>query len=167
MEIKLPIDNKDINKIKIGDSLLITGKIYTGRDAVLPRICEQIKDDTINDYDFDLKGSAIFHTAVSSAGIGPTSSNKVEIEDSIPVLSKFGVKVHLGKGKISDKTISSLEESNSIYAVVAPVSAFLKSKVISKRLVAFEELGMEAMYELVVEKFPAVVAAAHGKSIYK
>ena len=167
MEVKLPVSNTIIKKMKIGDSLLISGKIYTGRDAVLPKICDQIKNNTINDYDFDLKGSAIFHTAVSSAGIGPTSSNKVEIEDSIPVLSDYGVKIHLGKGKISEETICSLQESNSIYAVVAPVSAFLKSKVISKRLVAFEELGMEAMYELVVENFPAVVAAAHGKSIYK
>ena len=165
--IKLPINSLSINDIKVGDSILISGKIYTGRDAVLPKICELITNGIIDDYCFNLKGSAIFHTAVSSAGIGPTSSNKDEIEESIPILSSHGIKIHLGKGKISDATVASLNEFKSIYAVVAPVSAFLRSRIISQKLVAFKELGMEAMYELDVKDFPAVVAAAHGVSIYK
>lgn len=164
--IVLPIEDSIINDLKVGDNLLINGKIYTGRDAVLPKICEQINDKSIIEYDFDIKGSAIFHTAVSPAGIGPTSSNKVEIEESIPVLSEYGVKFHLGKGKISQFSIDKLDQFNSVYAVVAPVSAYLKSRVKSRRLVAFKDLGMEAMYELVVEDFPAVVAAIHGKSVY-
>lgn len=167
IKINLPIDEENVKKLKVGDSLLISGKIYTGRDAVLPKICEKIKENKMNEYSFSLIGSAIFHTAVSPAGIGPTSSNKVEIEDSFPLLSSYGVKFHLGKGKIDEKTINSLNEYNSIYAVVAPISAFLKSKVLSQRIVAFEELGMEAMHELIVEDFPAIVAVAHGDSIYK
>lgn len=166
IKINLPIDDKKIQELAVGDSLLINGKIYTGRDAVLPKICDQIRDDSMGGYDFDLRGSAVFHTAVSPAGLGPTSSNKVEIEESIPTLSEYGVKFHLGKGKISQFSIDKLKQFNSVYAVVAPVSAYLRSKIKSKRLVAFEELGMEAMYELVVEDFPAVVAAIHGKSVY-
>jgi fumarate hydratase subunit beta len=167
IKINLPVENDTIAKLKIGDSLLISGKIYTGRDAVLPKVCEAIKNGSIASFNFNLVGSAIFHTAVSPAGIGPTSSNKVEIEESFPDLSKYGVKFHLGKGKISDETVSKLNEYNSVYAVVAPVSAYLKSKVISQKVVAFKELGMEAMNELEVKDFPAVVAAVHGKSIYQ
>lgn len=162
----LPIDDSVVKDLHVGDSILINGKIYTGRDAVLPRVCEAFENNQMPELRDKLKGSAVFHTAVSPAGIGPTSSNKVEIEESIPKLSAFGVKFHLGKGQITEETIESLNNYDSVYAVVAPVSAYLKSKVKSQELIAFEELGMEAMFELEVIDFPAVVAGVNGKSIY-
>jgi fumarate hydratase subunit beta len=106
------------------------------------------------------------HTAVSDAGISPTTSNKEEIEESIPYLSKAGVKIHIGKGNLSEETIKALDKWGSIFVVTPPAAALLTSKVISKRVAAFEEEGMEAMYELEVNGLPGIVAISHGKSIY-
>ncbi|MGI6039402.1 MAG: fumarate hydratase [Clostridiales bacterium] len=159
-----PITEEYIESLQVGDMIYISGKIFCGRDAVLPKICRLFEEADLGD--IDLRGSVIFHTAVSPAGVGPTSSNKVEIEGSIPKLSEAGVKLHLGKGAINKDTVAKLNEFNSVYAIIPPVTALLGSKTISKRLVAFPELGMEAFYELEVEKYPCIIAAAHNKSIY-
>lgn len=159
-----PISEDEIKSLQVGDMVYISGKIYCGRDAVLPKICKLIDDANLGD--IDLQGSVIFHTAVSPAGVGPTSSNKVEIEGSFPKLSEAGVKLHLGKGAIGADTIAKLDEGNSVFAVIPPVTALLGNNTISQRLVAFPELGMEAFYELEVKDYPCIVAAAHNKSIY-
>lgn len=164
--IKTPISEDVIEKLKVGDMVQISGKIYCGRDAVLPKICRLIEEKQLEEYGIDLQGSVIFHTAVSPAGVGPTSSNKLEIEGSFPALSKAGVKIHLGKGAIGTKTISALEEYKSVFAVIPPVTALLGENTLSRRIVAFPELGMEAFYELEVKDFPAIIAAAHNESIY-
>lgn len=163
-EITTPISDEDAKSLKIGDMIYLTGKIYCGRDSVLPRICNMIDEGKLGN--ISLNGSVIFHTAVSPAGIGPTSSNKVEIEGSIPKLSEAGVKIHLGKGAIGSETIAKLSEYNSVFAVVPPITALLENNTLSQRLVAFPELGMEAFYELEVKNFPCIIAAAHNKSIY-
>lgn len=163
-KIKTPISEEDINSLQVGDMAYISGKVYCGRDSVLPKICSMIDDNDLGK--INLEGSIIFHTAVSPAGVGPTSSNKVEIEGSIPKLSEAGVKLHLGKGAISADTIAKLNEYNSVFAVIPPITALLESNIISKRLVAFPELGMEAFYELKVRDHPCIIAAAHNKSIY-
>lgn len=150
----------------MGDQILIYGKIFCGRDAVLPKVVAMIRDGSIRDAGINLKGSLVFHTAVSRAGVGPTSSNKLEIESSMELLSKAGVRMHLGKGELKPETVRILKEHHSVYAVIPPVTALLNSKTISKRIVAFEELGMEAFYELTVEGYPAVIAVAQGESIY-
>ncbi|HRU41980.1 MAG TPA: fumarate hydratase C-terminal domain-containing protein, partial [Candidatus Diapherotrites archaeon] len=121
---------------------------------------------TLSEAGIDLKGSVIFHTAVSPAGVGPTSSNKLEIEGNIPALSKAGVKLHLGKGELSKKTVEELDKYNSVYAVIPPVTALLGSKILEQKPVAFLEEGMEALHLLKVDGFPAIIAAAHGKTIY-
>lgn len=161
-----PISIDDVIQLNIGDIVTLTGYIYTGRDAVLPRLVKLIQYNKLGDHNIDLEGAVIFHTAVSLAGVGPTSSNKLEIESSIPVLSKAGVRVHLGKGAISEKTVRILHESNSIYAVIPPITALLESKTLEREIVAFPELGMEAMYKLNVVEYQILIAAAHGKSIY-
>lgn len=150
----------------VGDSIIMSGYIYTGRDAVLPKIVSLIKAGKIEESGIDLQGSVIFHTAVSPAGVGPTSSNKFEIESSIPELSKAGVKIHLGKGAISQSTVEALHRYNSVYAVIPPVTALLSCKISEQRVVAFPEEGIEAFHLLKVDGFPAIIAAAHGKSIY-
>ena len=144
----------------------ISGYIYTGRDAVLPKIVSLIEEGRLEEYGINLDGAVIFHTAVSPAGVGPTSSNKYEIESSIPILSKAGVKLHLGKGEIGNNTINALHNYNSVYAVIPPVTALLNSKTISHKIIAYPELGMEAFHLLEVKEYPAIIAAAHGKSIY-
>ncbi len=161
-----PIDNGTVEGLQVGDRILISGRIYCGRDAVLPRICRLIETGELDRYGIDLRGAVIFHTAVSQAGVGPTSSNKLEIEQSFGPLSRAGVRLHLGKGKISDSTVRILEENNSVYAVIPPVTALLENNTLERRLVAFPELGMEAFYELTVREYPAIIAAAHGVSIY-
>ena len=161
-----PVSEETARNLYIGDMVLISGKIFCGRDAVLPRICEMIEKGTLSQQGIDLKGGVIFHTAVSPAGVGPTSSNKFEIESSFQVLSKAGVKIHLGKGAIKKETIAMLEKNNSVFAVIPPVTALLAENTISQKLVAFPELGMEAFYELTVKDYPAIIGAAHNQSIY-
>lgn len=165
-EIKTPITDKCIENLFVGDMIKISGKIYCGRDAVLPKICDIIHTNMLEQNGINLYGSVIFHTAVSPAGVGPTSSNKVEIESSFYPLSKAGVKIHLGKGAIKPETIQSLNETNSVFAILPPVTALLTNNIKSVKLVAFPELGMEAFYELDVFDYPAIIAAAKGESIY-
>ena len=107
----------------------------------MPKICEMIGSGEIEDTDIKLQGNVIFHTAVSPAGVGPTSSNKLEIESSFPMLSKAGVKLHLGKGAISKETIKALNDYNSVYAVIPPVTALLGKNTLEQRVVAFPQLG--------------------------
>lgn len=164
--ITTPIQKADIARLQVGDVISISGYIYTGRDAVLPKIVKLIEENKLKEYGIDLQGSIIFHTAVSPAGVGPTSSNKLEIESSFPTLSKAGVKLHLGKGALSPNTIQSLDENNAVFAVIPPVTALLESLTTEREVVAFPELGMEALHRIKVENYQAIIAAAHGKSIY-
>lgn len=166
IRIKTPVSREAADALKVGDRVLISGRIYCGRDAVLPRIQKAIEDGTIGELGIEPEGAVIFHTAVSPAGVGPTSSNKIEIESSIEPLSKAGFRIHLGKGSLREETVRALDENGAVYAVIPPVTALLESKTRSKKVIAFSELGMEAFSELEVEEYPVIIAAAHGKSIY-
>lgn len=161
-KIRTPVSDEDIDSLNLGDKISISGTIYTGRDAALPQLVELIENETVP---FDLKGSAIMHTAFSDAGIAPTTSSKVEIESNIAPLSEAGVKIHIGKGMLGSDTVQSLKENNSIFVITPPVAALLTSKVIEKECVLFELEGMEAMYRLKVENIPGIVAILRGKSI--
>ena len=161
-KLTTPISDEEILSLDIGDQVYISGEIFTGRDAALPQLVELIKE---NKLDFNIEGSAIMHTAVSDAGIAPTTSNKEEIESTIPFLSKNGVKIHIGKGMLHEDTIVSLKENNSIFVITPPVAALLTSKVLKKECVAFSNEGMEAMYKLEVENIPGIVAVSNGRSI--
>lgn len=161
-----PISQDDINALTVGDMVLICGTVFCGRDAALPKLVRDWENHQLSDKNIDLQGSVIFHTAVSIAGIGPTSSNKLEIETSIAPLSKAGVKIHLGKGSLSKETVLALQKTGSVYAVIPPVTALLADQTLTQKIAAYPELGMEAFYELSVQGFPAIIAAAHGTSIY-
>lgn len=126
-----------------------------------------IEEGTVGSLGIDLHGQVIFHTAVSPAGVGPTSSNKVEIESSIKPLSKAGIKLHLGKGELHKETITALDEYNAVYAVIPPVTALLASKTTEEKVIAFPELGMEALHLIKADRYPAIIGAAHGRSIYE
>ncbi len=164
--IIFPAGEEEILSLAKGDRILISGRIFCGRDAVLPRIADMIRDGSIDSAPFSLEGGLIFHTAVSRAGVGPTSSNKYEIESTMEVLSEGGIRMHLGKGALKAETARALARNHAVYAVIPPVTALLNSKTISRKAVAFPELGMEALYELEVEDYPAVIAIANGESIY-
>lgn len=167
VELNTPISAKDISNLHVGDTVEISGYILCGRDAVLPRVVEMIQEGTVDALGVELEGQIIFHTAVSVAGVGPTSSNKLEIENSIEPLSKAGIKLHLGKGEIRPETIAALDEHNAVYAIVPPVTALLSAKTSEEKIIAFPELGMEALHIIKVEKYPAIIGAAHGRSIYE
>lgn len=167
VELNTPISAKDISNLHVGDTVEISGYILCGRDAVLPRVVEMIQEGTVDALGVELEGQIIFHTAVSVAGVGPTSSNKLEIENSIEPLSKAGIKLHLGKGEIRPETIAALDEHNAVYAIVPPVTALLSSKTSEEKIIAFPELGMEALHLIKVDKYPAIIGAAHGRSIYE
>ena len=126
-----PISDEELLNLNIGDQITISGTIYTGRDAALPQLVELINQDKVP---FDLNGIAIMHTAFSEAGIAPTTSNKEEIESTIPFLSENGVRIHIGKGMLSDKTVKDLNKNNSIFVITPPVAALLTSKILEKNV---------------------------------
>ena len=166
IQLTTPISEEDVARLKIGDTVEISGYILCGRDAVLPKVLKMIEAGTIDELGVDLHGQVIFHTAVSPAGVGPTSSNKLEIESSMEPLSRAGIKLHLGKGALRRETVEALERYNAVYAVIPPVTALLGAKTSEQRVLAFPELGMEALHLIKVDKYPAIIGAAHGRSIY-
>jgi fumarate hydratase subunit beta len=163
IKIETPLIGSVIDQLKMGDRIAVYGTIYTGRDATLPRLVKSIQD---GEKLLDLEGAVIMHTAVSPAGIAPTSSNKTEIENSIATLSRAGVRMYIGKGSLNKDTVSVLEMYESVFVVTPPAAALLTSKVISSKKVAFPDEGMEAIYQLKVEGIPGIVAVIHGESIY-
>ena len=167
IELTTPFSEEDIAKLKVGDVVSISGYIYTGRDAVLPKIVKHAEEGTLSEVGVDLQGQVIFHTAVSPAGVGPTSSNKLEIESSFEPLSRHGIKMHLGKGAIKPETVKALADNNAVFAVIPPVTALLESQTEEREVVCYPELGMEALHRIKVNKYQAIIAAANGESIYK
>ncbi len=166
IELLTPIGEEEIRRLQVGDMVEISGNILCGRDAVLPKVLRMIENGTIGELGVELYGQIVFHTAVSPAGVGPTSSNKLEIESSIAPLSASGVKMHLGKGALHRETVDALDRFNAVYAVIPPVTALLETKTSERRVVAFPELGMEALHLIRVDRYPAIIGAAHGRSIY-
>ena len=167
IRLDTPINIDQIETLRPGDPIEIWGRILCGRDAVLPKLVQLYhrKDPLINI--IGLEGAVIFHTAVSPAGIGPTTSNKLEIEESIPELSAAGVRIHLGKGALGLPTVQALDKYKSVFAVTPPVSALFSHRTHSQKAIAFEEEGMEALFEIQVSRLPAIIAAAHGRNIFK
>jgi fumarate hydratase subunit beta len=167
IRLETPIDLDRIDTLKIGDQIEIYGSVLCGRDAVLPKLARLTQRQDPLCEKIGLEGAVIFHTAVSPAGIGPTTSNKSEIEESIPDLAAAGVRIHLGKGSLGPTTIDSLNKHKSVFAVTPPVSALFSHRILSKKVIAFEEEGMEALFEIQVSKLPAIIAVAHGSNIFE
>ena len=97
--------------------------------------------------------------------MGPTSSNKVEIEGSIPMLSRGGVAMHLGKGALKAETIRAMNENDSCFAVTPPTTAYFSHATTSQKVLAWPEEGMEALYEIVVTGLPVIIAAVNGETM--
>ena len=167
IQLTTPIPEEAAAALRVGDTVEISGYILCGRDAVLPKVLKMIEDGTVDSLGVDLRGQVIFHTAVSPAGVGPTSSNKLEIESSIAPLSAAGIRLHLGKGALHPETVRALARYNAVYAVIPPVTALLGAKTSEQRVLAFPELGMEALHLVRVDRYPAIIGAAHGRSIYE
>ena len=164
--IKVPLTDEALSQLKVGDIVNISGTIFAGRDMVLPKIVKMIEQGSLEKNGINLQNGVIFHTAVSEAGVGPTSSNKLEIEGTMPQLTAAGIRMHLGKGELKKETIEMFKSYNAVYAVIAPVTALLSSRVRRQKCLAYPELGMEAFYELEIDRFPCIIAAARGESIF-
>ncbi len=164
--IRTPIPPDVVRDLKVGDAFEIYGKILCGRDAVLPKLTRMAAEGGLGDLAEHLSGAVIFHTAVSAAGIGPTSSNKVEIESSVGPLSRAGVRIHLGKGAISPETVAAMSAAGGVFAVTPPATALFMDKIVSQQVLAFPEEGMEALFEVEVSGLPGIVAAAWNETIF-
>lgn len=166
IRLRTPLSADAVRDLKVGDFIEISGTVLCGRDAALPKLVRLAGAPGNKAILTLLSGAVIFHTAVSVAGIGPTTSNKVEIEGSIPALSDAGVRIHLGKGALGPDTVAALKARNSVFAITPPTSAIFSGKMSRKDVVMFPEEGMEALYAVQVEGFPAIVAIAAGESIF-
>lgn len=156
----------EVCDLKAGDLVELTGRIYCGRDAVLPHVVKMAQEGTLQEYGVDIKGAAIFHTAVSCAGIAPTTTSKPEIQGSMVPLSEKGAKFHIGKGLISAETIEGLKKNHAYFLITPPVAALLTARMSQCKALIHPEFGMEAFYEIVVKDFPAIVAVADGETIF-
>lgn len=161
IEINLPLDEKSMKTLKAGDWLLISGTVYTARDEAHKRLMELIKNR--RGLPFELKGSTIYYTGPTPArpgqvvgSIGPTTSSRMDV--FTPTLLKLGLKAMIGKGKRSEEVVNAIKKYRAIYfAAVGGAGAYLSQKVTDCKLVAFADLGPEAVYRLQLKDFPAIV----------
>ncbi|MCX7917747.1 MAG: FumA C-terminus/TtdB family hydratase beta subunit [bacterium] len=161
-KIFFPIkDEKDLEKLKIGDEVSIYGKIFTARDAAHKKLIEIIKNK--HSLPFEIKNALIYYAGPSPTpigkvvgSIGPTTSERMD-KFTIPLL-KIGLKGTMGKGERGIKIIKACKKYKAIYLITfGGCGAYLNQFVKKIKLVCFEELGPEAIYELEVSGFPAIV----------
>jgi len=160
--LSTPLTEEKIKKLKAGDIIYLSGTVFGARDAAHKRIIESIKQD--EKLPVDLKDATLFYTGPAptppgkkSGSIGPTTSARMD-NLTEPML-QCGVKAMIGKGKRSDALKELLKKYKSVYLVsLGGVSAFLSTKVKNIRVVAYADLGAEAVYEIEVKDLPLFVA---------
>jgi fumarate hydratase subunit beta len=171
-EITTPISDEVIAGLNAGDIVTITGKIYTARDAAHKEIAALIEAGKKAPFDFE--GQVVFYAGPSPAkpgrpigSVGPTTAGRMDFY--APMLISKGLKVMIGKGLRSKEVVDAIVNYRGIYfAAIGGVAALMAKRVKSAKLIAFEELGTEAVRELEVEKLPLVVAIdSRGKNIYE
>lgn len=167
-----PLKTTDLENLKIGDKVTITGKIYTARDAAHQRLVEML--NTGQTLPFDLRGAVIYYTGPAPArpgrpigSIGPTSSYRMD--KFTPPLLAAGLKAMIGKGERNQAVIDALIANQAVYFVSVGGAAVVAAESVKvARVIAFEDLGPEAIYELEVEKFPVFVAIdIHGNELFR
>ena len=152
-KLELPLTRSDLSGLKAGDEVLINGTLYTARDAAHKK-----------GLPLDLKGQAIYYVGPTPAkkgkvigSAGPTTSSRMD--KYTPSLLKRGLVAMIGKGKRSPEVVSAIIKNRAVYfAAVGGAGAYLSKRIISSKVVAYPELGTEAVREIVVKDFPAVVA---------
>jgi fumarate hydratase subunit beta len=168
IKLQTPITDQHVEQLKVGDKVLISGTIYTARDAAHMRL---IKDENLQ---FELEGSVIFYVGPTPArdGVvigasGPTSSYRMDTL-AVPLMEK-GLKLMIGKGDRSDEFISEMIKNRSVYLIATGgAGALLSSRVVSSEVIMYEDLGTEAVRKLEVKDFPCFVAYdIHGNNIFK
>jgi len=161
IELKTPITNEQIERLRIGDTVSITGIIYTARDAAHKKLVEAIKKG--EQLPFDPNNAIIYYVGPTPAkpnqvigSAGPTSSYRMDPYSSI--LMEKGVKITIGKGPRSEQFKKDLIKYKGVYLSAIGGAGALISKAIKKaELIAYPELGPEAIYKLEVENFTCFV----------
>jgi len=171
-KIYLPLTKDVVSSLKIGDELLLSGTIYTARDAAHKRLYELISKN--KKLPIDIDGVVIYYCGPAPAkknkpigSCGPTTSKRMDA--FTPALLLQGMAAMIGKGRRSKDVIASIKKNKGVYLIaIGGAGAYLADKVKRSELICYEDLGPEAIYKLWVEDFPVVVGIdSKGNSIFK
>ena len=170
--IKTPFTREDARKLRAGDSCLISGVIYTARDAAHKRLCELI--DKGEELPLDIKDSIIYFVGPTPAkpgqaigSAGPTTSYRMDAYS--PSLIAMGQTGMIGKGKRGPEVIASMKEHGAVYfGAIGGCGALLCKCIKKAEVIAYDDLGAEAIRRLEVEDFPVVVVIdSEGNNLYE
>ncbi len=172
IKLRTPLKDSDLVSLKSGDKVLITGELLTGRDAAHKRLYDLVKEG--KPLPVDVKGQVIYYVGPSPAkpgavigSAGPTTSYRMDAYS--PTLIELGLKGMIGKGARSKEVREAMVKHKAVYLAAVGGAAALIAKTIKKaQIVAYEDLGAEAINRLWVEDFPAIVVNdVHGNDLYE
>ena len=170
--LTLPLTKEALADLQAGDYCLLTGPLYTLRDAGHVRLMAKLAEQ--GSLPYDLEGQTIFYAGPTpeAAGrpfgaVGPTTSSRMDF--AAPALHRAGIVATLGKGKRSAEVHEACKETGSVYLIACGgAAAFLAKCVVSSTTVAYDDLGTEALRRIWVEDMPAFVAIdTQGRDIYE
>ena len=170
--IESPINREDINKLKAGDYVYISGTIYTARDAAHKRMYDSLRNNET--LPIDITNQLIYYMGPSPAregrpigSAGPTTASRMD--KYAPELLDLGLGGMIGKGKRSKEVSDAIIRNSGIYfAAVGGAGALLSKCIISSEVVAYDDLGTEAIRKLQVENFPVIVVIdKNGNNLYE
>ncbi len=171
-KLQPPLTEVDVRSLKAGDEVQITGVIYTARDMAHKRLCQAI--DSREKLPFPLEGAIIYFTGPTPArpgrvigAAGPTTSSRMDTFS--PKLIANGLRAMLGKGYRADEVRAALKKYGAIHlSTIGGAGALLSKYIIAAEVIAYQDLGTEAIRKLQVVDFPAIVAYdANGGTVYK
>lgn len=169
--IQVPLTDEVVTELKAGDSVLISGVVFTARDTAHKRLAQLLEQG--EELPVDLKGQIIYYVGPSPArpgriigSAGPTTSGRMDLYT--PLLLRHGVKGLIGKGLRSDAVRKALQENRALYmAATGGAGALLAKRIKAAEVVAYHELGPEAIHRFVVEDFPVtVINDSYGNDLY-
>lgn len=174
MEIKVnvPLTKEDAAKLKAGDIVKITGTVYTARDAAHKRMIEDY--NKTGKFPFDMENAVIYYAGPAPAKpgsvigpAGPTTSYRMD--SYAPFLMDHGQTGMIGKGARNQQVIDSMKKNKAVYfAATGGAAALISSHIKSAEIIAYEDLGAEAIRKLYVEDFPAIVVIdTEGNNLYE
>jgi fumarate hydratase subunit beta len=161
IKLKTPLTDQDVEKLKIGDKVLLTGVIYSARDAAHKRLFDLIQEG--KSLPIDIRGQVIYYVGPAPAkpgkpigSAGPTTSYRMDAY--APKLMELGLKGMIGKGNRSAAVVEAIKKNKAIYFGATGGAGALLAKSIKKaETVAYEDLGPESIQRMEVEDFPVVV----------
>lgn len=166
-----PLSDADVDKLHSGDVVFLSGRVYTARDAAHKRLVEAL--DRGESPPFDLRGAIIYYVGPSPAppghpigAAGPTTSYRMDA--FAPRLYALGLKASIGKGRRNDAVKAALATCGGVYlGATGGAGALLSQRITAARIIAYEDLGPEAIRELIVEDFPTlVINDRYGGELY-